>query len=355
MVGLIGLPTKAQWGHYGWGGWGNTGGSTVQGDIARGMGAFAIGSGQYNLDTAAARSMNTDTSMRLNEYLWESNQLARQRNNARAAGDRARNTAALQEMERQVTFEPTRAQIISGDALNAILHQLSNPSIEGSILKAVADGMTLTPDQVRAIPLKFGSKGVVISAHRLSAEDQWPGTLRGQEFAEQRQAYRQLVEEARDLPDDQPIPDEIIDRGLTILQQMRGMAQQQLTGPNFAEAERFLKGQVGLLHMARDSQVGAVLEKVRAQLQQVEEVQLTNAIQFMQVFNVQFGAARDAAEQQLYTQTLYPMLKAARDQVTQQMGGELPTTSRIAARDRGAPTEVFHDMDWKELAGQNNE
>ncbi|CAN5628003.1 hypothetical protein BH23PLA1_BH23PLA1_20910 [soil metagenome] len=350
LAGSIATPAHAQWGHYGWGGWGSTGGSTVQGDVARGMGAFAIGSGQYNLDTAAARSIETDTRMRLNEYLWQSEQIRRQHNIQRAAANQARTTAALKEIERRISYEPSRTQIVNGDALNAILHQLSNPSIPGSILKDAADGMTLTPEQARAIPINFASKGVVISLHRLSAEDQWPGPLRGEGFAEQRQAYQQLVGEARELPDDQPIPAKIIDGCLAILQQMRAKAQQEFTGPTFAEAERFLKGQVGLLQMARDPAIADVLEKIREGLKEVEEVQLVNAIHFMQVFNVRFGPARNQEEEALYTQTLYPMMKQLRDQVGQQMGGEVPDTSAVAAAG-GSPTEVFHGMDWDQLAG----
>src|SRR6185437_1421945 len=42
------------YGGYGWGGWG--GGETVQGSIARGMGAYAAGAGYYNQQTAVANS-----------------------------------------------------------------------------------------------------------------------------------------------------------------------------------------------------------------------------------------------------------------------------------------------------------
>ncbi|MFO0949976.1 MAG: hypothetical protein U0835_02260 [Isosphaeraceae bacterium] len=69
---------RAQWGYgyypggyggygqYGWGGWG---GGTVQGSIARGLGYYAVGAGQYNLDTAAARSINANTGLRLERVL----------------------------------------------------------------------------------------------------------------------------------------------------------------------------------------------------------------------------------------------------------------------------------------------
>ena len=45
-------------------------GSTSQGDILRGEGVAAMGFGQYNLATAMAASINTDTSIRWNQYVY---------------------------------------------------------------------------------------------------------------------------------------------------------------------------------------------------------------------------------------------------------------------------------------------
>ena len=40
--------------------------------MARGLGVYAAGAGYYNQQTAVARSINTDTVMRWNEYVYES-------------------------------------------------------------------------------------------------------------------------------------------------------------------------------------------------------------------------------------------------------------------------------------------
>ena len=45
-------------------------GSTPQGDILRGEGIAAMGFGQFNLATAMATSINTDTAIRWNEYVY---------------------------------------------------------------------------------------------------------------------------------------------------------------------------------------------------------------------------------------------------------------------------------------------
>ena len=71
---LQGSSAQAQWGFPGgfggfcWGGWGV---GTAEGDIARGMGLFLEGAGFYEKQTAEARSIDTDTVMRWNEYVHE--------------------------------------------------------------------------------------------------------------------------------------------------------------------------------------------------------------------------------------------------------------------------------------------
>ncbi len=61
-------PYGQGWGGGGFGGWG--GGDTIQGSVARGMGAFAAGAGVYNLDTAQANSINANTLMGINQYMY---------------------------------------------------------------------------------------------------------------------------------------------------------------------------------------------------------------------------------------------------------------------------------------------
>src|SRR4051794_5289297 len=72
-LAVVGDSAHAQYGRYGgWGGWGGAG-SAVQGSIASGMGNFAAGAGQYNVQTAEARSINTQTAMQFNEYMYAVN------------------------------------------------------------------------------------------------------------------------------------------------------------------------------------------------------------------------------------------------------------------------------------------
>ena len=66
------VPLPGGYGAYGWGGWGGAG-STVAGSTAYGMGNFAAGAGAYNEQTAEARSMNANTAMQVNNYMYQVN------------------------------------------------------------------------------------------------------------------------------------------------------------------------------------------------------------------------------------------------------------------------------------------
>ena len=86
------------YGGYGWGGWG----STLQGSIARGLGYFNMGRGAYNYDTSVARSINADTAIRWNEYMYQSHLEQTRRYHARLQADQPRHR--LVEVEHPTLF-----------------------------------------------------------------------------------------------------------------------------------------------------------------------------------------------------------------------------------------------------------
>ena len=130
--GQYGYP--AGYGHYGWGGWGG-GGQTPQGSMARGMGAYAAGAGYYNQQTAVARSINADTAMRYNQYMYESNLEATRRHAAKLAGDKAENLEAYNKTQDRLLNNPTPRDIIMGDALNALVEQIEDPRVYSRTLQ----------------------------------------------------------------------------------------------------------------------------------------------------------------------------------------------------------------------------
>src|SRR5271157_1767379 len=73
ILSIWAVSAQAQYGRYGgWGGWGG-GVGTLQGSMMRGAGVAMAGAGYYNEQTAVARSMNANTAMQINQYMYEVN------------------------------------------------------------------------------------------------------------------------------------------------------------------------------------------------------------------------------------------------------------------------------------------
>ena len=129
-------PGGMGYGGYGFGGWGGT----VQGSTAAGMGAFAAGAGQYNVNTAAARSMNADTAMQWNSYWQNAQHSLNVERYGRLAKERQDNITSTDAIRQRILNNPTQVDIDRGDAANAILEQVTDPNI--------IQGSGLAPDSV---------------------------------------------------------------------------------------------------------------------------------------------------------------------------------------------------------------
>lgn len=345
-LGLL-APASARFMDWGWGGWGMMS-ATVEGHAMMGAGMLAEGLGIYNLNTAQAESINADTVMRLNEYLYQSSQVARENYFKRVAARRQLRNDALSQIEQQLLYTPSQADVFSGDALNAVLRQLQNPNVPMSVITNLDADITIPGDQIRLVPLKFASAGVVISLDRLSVDDRWPVPLRAQAFKPLHDEYSKFVADLKSRPEDDPIPDALVVRGIDILKRLREQARTTLQGRDFAAAERFLKGQLGMVQLLRQPDVRRVVERAS----QVKDVPLANAIMFMDVFNMQFGAARTPEERTLYSTVLHPKLVQLRDAIEKEMGKKIQTANQAARGEdpNHAPTEVFEGLEWDTLS-----
>ena len=111
---------------WGWGGWGNWV-DTPEGSLARGLGQYYTGAGIYNKMTAIGDSINADTMMRWNEYMYEAHLEATRRNVARRRGNSERIRTARREILKNLQENPTARDIENGNALNAAITQFSDP------------------------------------------------------------------------------------------------------------------------------------------------------------------------------------------------------------------------------------
>jgi hypothetical protein len=349
-LALVAGDTRAQFGYgwyprgyggYGWGGW--DGGSTVQGDIARGLGYFNIGAGVYNELTAEANAINADTVGRWNQYMFLSQQEANRREYLRMARRERRDATSGDLLYQRLRDNPNERDIRDGDALNVILDQLTDPRVHSSALRLATD--PIGSDVVRAIPFEHASEAVTISLSQLAGQDGWPFALRGRDFDEERKAYQDAV--ARALKEDEEgdiKPETIQDVRHAIA---RIHAKFEAAPPKDrverADAENYIRTLYGMARMLESPQ----MEQVIAELEKVPKTTLGSLLGFMHTFNLRFGPATTPNQEAVYRQ-LYPLMAARRDKILKPAGTEeTPATARD-----GRPTDFFQGMHLDQLSGR---
>ena len=188
---------RGQWGYpggfgdFGWMGWGAT---TALGDEARGMGMFAAGMGQYNLNTAIGQSINADTVMRFNEYLWESQQLRNQRFFQRQAERRERVNESARAIYTRLSTNPERRDIHRGDALNVLMDQLTAPGVYSRSISGAQAALPVS--LVMQIPFKHAPQAITISLEELNNHP--PMAIMDAAFEQERAAFKEAVTEAQE-------------------------------------------------------------------------------------------------------------------------------------------------------------
>ncbi len=339
---IQGACAQAQWGYpggyggYGWGGWG---GQTAQGDIARGLGAYAMGAGYYNQQTAVANSINTDTVMRWNEYVYESQMNANRLHHEKLALGLQNNKAAGQIRER-LRNNPERADIYRGDALNVALDEINDPRVYS---KALQSGQVkIGGETIRNIPFQSASAAITMSIHQL-AKGGPPKALLAPEFAADRETIKALGQEIRKQIDDDKNPDKAtIDKLLTAINQAEAKADKLLpaNSKDRVEADRYLKALHGLVAMLDTP----ALDLILAGVEKRPDATVGELLGFMNAFNFRFGPATTPKQREVYD-SLYPRLVDLRNQIAP----ALAATAAAPASGGTEPGEFFNGMSYQDL------
>jgi hypothetical protein len=180
------------------------GGSTPQGDILRGEGAFLQGAGWYELNSAKGRSIDERTLERIAN--WNENYFESQKHLYNAYRDRkkgelqkAYDARVAKHMADESRFRtsPTQDDVMKGLALNALLLDLSSPKLTDTDWRLakvpLPPGMSIRDIVYRFAPKPDakGSEGLshgVIALSRLDVKE-WPIVLRDRKLAAERNAY----------------------------------------------------------------------------------------------------------------------------------------------------------------------
>jgi hypothetical protein len=336
---------RAQWGYYprgyagyGWGGWGG-GAQTPQGSIATGLGAYAAGAGYYNQQTAVARSINTDTAMRFNEYMYESEQEATRQHHARLAGARADNTKAIQQIQDRLRNHPDAHDIRTGDALNAAVAEIEDPRAYTRILKKAQ--VKIGGELIRDIPFRYAPGAITVSIHRLTREPPPPALLTA-DFDEDRAAFKVFGTEIRKNLAEGEKPDaETVKKALAVIDAAEAKADRILprNTKDRTDVDKYLKALHGLLGMLQTPAIDILL----AGVEKHPDATLGELLGFMSAFNLRFGEAKTPRQQQVYD-SLYPKLVDLRDEVAPALAAATarkPTGSEVG--------DFFSAMDYADL------
>jgi hypothetical protein len=179
-------------------------GSTLEGESLRGMGQFLKGAAWYELNSAKAFELNAKATIELEKWNREvydayqrelSAARAYRKNVTKAQAEAAQQR--YEEREARLRREPTPEDIRNGDALNALLLDLSRPSVSQSSWRAaqvpLPKGLSIRSLVFRFAPEKGNKGGQSLSTGLIALgtldPENWPSWLREPGLAAERQVY----------------------------------------------------------------------------------------------------------------------------------------------------------------------
>jgi len=326
------------YGGYGFGGWSET----PQGSIAQGLGAYAAGQGVYNYDNAVSGSINEDTVVRYNQYLYNSMLEARRRYNREHANRLKLSDAQYQSRLARIRDNPSGDDIDSGDALNMILDQMSDPKVmQGSSLR-LANG-PVSSQAIRDIPFRDETDAITLSLDEMTDPKNWPAPLRSDAFRPEREAYQKAIDEALEEDKGGSLKPETIARvrnAVAALYQKVGETIPKTKRPDYTDSMNYLKGLAGMSRMLERPNVEAVL----AELEKVQSTTVGNLLAFMHTYNLRFAPATTPKQRAIY-RDLMPSLVQARDRIVGRPGDANANANATPPRPVENPTALFHGLD----------
>ncbi len=343
LLFIQGACAQAQWGYpggyggYGWGGWG---GQTAQGDIARGLGAYAMGAGYYNQQTAVANSINTDTVMRWNQYVYEAQMNANRLHQGKLAMERFQTNQAADKIRDRLRNNPERADIYRGDAMNVVLDEINDPRIYA---KALQSGQVkIGGETIRNIPFQYASAAITVSIHQL-VNGGPPKALMAPQFAADRETIKALGQEIRKQIEEDKNPDKAtIGKLLAAINQTEAKVDKLLprNSKDRVEADKYLKALHGLVAMLDTPAIDLLLAGVEKR----PDATFGELLGFMNAFNLRFGSATTPKQKEVYD-SLYPKLVDLRNQIAP----ALAAASAATASGGTEPGEFFSGMSYQDL------
>jgi hypothetical protein len=309
------------------------------------MGAFAAGAGSYNIQTAAARSMNAQTAMQMNDYMYGVVQRNTSNYLKRVQDEQKKTNEASDAISNRIRNNPEPRDIHTGDALNIVLTDLLNPKV---FTQAVQKATTPVDSQlVKNIVFQHAANMVLISLDDVSARGVPDYLATSPDFAVDRQTIRGIVAKARkEAESSNQVSPDTLRSFRTAVKAAQDKVDTTLPqgSPRRDEADNFLKALYGLSKMVERPNIEAFLKG----LDRYPTTTLGQLITFMHSFNLRFGVAKTPEQESAYDQ-LYPMLVALRDQA---YAGGPTNVAQGPPPNPKAVTSFFSGMDYSHFQPQ---
>jgi len=303
------------------------------------MGVYAAGAGVYNENTAVARSINTDTTMRFNEYMYQSSQVAARQHHQMLMQDKAANIGAYDQINARIRNNPDSHDIFMGDALNSAVEEIEDPRAYNRTFSGAK--VKIGGEMIRDIPFRYAPGCITVSIHQLT-QGPPPPALMTSDFDLDRAAFKSLGQEIhKDLDVGEKPKPETVKKALAVINTAEAKADKILprNTKDRNDVDKYLKSLHGLIGMLETPS----LEILLAGVEKHPEATLGDLLAFMSSFNLRFGEAKTQPQRALYT-VLYPMLVALRNECAQALAGAPALNPQS-----NAVGEFFSGMDYQDL------
>jgi hypothetical protein len=325
-----------------------------------------MGRGAYNENTAVARSINNDTYIRWNQYMYLSQQHANSLYHKRLLAEHKRVDRARAAIQDRLRNHPEERDITDGDALTVLVDDLLNPSA-GVSLSTIRT--PIKAELIQEIPFRVASEGVTICIDQMTMTEQWPLALRVDAFKPERDALRKAVLEALEEDKKGELLPRTVENVQAAIDRLRIKFNELVppSDPTYVPAHDTIKATAGLAKMLYSPKI----EEILAELEDYGGTTLGELLAFMHAYNLRFAAANSFRQRRIYMK-LYPMLleqvsgriapppgeagspavAAADSNASGALGAAEDMGSKAVGGLKSAAIDFFKEMDWKHLSGQ---
>jgi hypothetical protein len=333
-LNLLAVDAGAQWfypggyGNYGMSRWGQ---DPASGYMA-GLGSFARGAGEYQLEKAKADAINEETMVKWNKALR-----ARQK----ALREEQEKEAAKREGEREARV--ARLDLRDGTTLNKLLFEIYD--FDPATVKSARAKTPLSASVIREIPLEWDSEAISTCIDQMTGKDSLPLPLMDAKYLAERNALRAAVEPALEEDAKGTVSAASRKRIKEAVANFRAKFLKNSSDfqVGYQDALDYFTTLASLIPLLNDPSMKEFIAKVEDN----ESTTIGRAIAFMNSHNLRFGPATSDRQIAIYRE-LVPILTAVRDDVRTQIAASTDR-DRTGEGLKSAAKQAFKSMSWDSL------